>query len=327
MNRIEPLHSLRGAAAIGVVFAHAYGATDLPFEFPRHAPQIGVDIFFAISGFVMMFAHREQFGSKANAASFLRKRAIRIVPLYWLLTLLAVALGIFAPFLFRNTAAFTPEWVIGSLLFIPVSSPDGFTVPVLGVGWTLNYEAIFYVIFAAGMLAPIRYGLPFVVAALIVIVPSYPMSVEFLFGMAVAWTVQSRPEMLRAYRPALMLLVLCAIPATLFVPPEDGFVRAIAWGIPAAALVALIVTAKRAFGGSVLGDASYAIYLVQVFTLPAAFKLFRGLGLDNPFAAIAFAVALTIAAGIVLWYAFEKPALHLLRSATGSRLSPAQTHL
>lgn len=308
VGKNSAIQALRGFAAIGVVFAHAYGRSALPFEFPRHAPQIGVDIFFCLSGYLMLSLHCQGFGELAGSREFVWRRVTRIVPLYWLLTLTAVALAASAPFLFSNTAVFTTSWVIGSLFFLPVASPDGFVVPVIGVGWTLNYEMVFYLLFAIGMLLPLRRGVALIAVSVIALTPFYPMAVQFLFGMAIAWTWQARPQWIQRSAYVLWILALCAVPATIYVGPTDSLVRGLAWGVPAAASVALIVRSNCTFGAipRLLGDASYSIYLIQVFTIPASFKLMSMVGIGG-LSAIGLSIAGTIFAGLVLWRLIEMP--------------------
>ena len=57
----------------------------------------GVDLFFVISGFIMVYTTHGSFGQPGASASFLRRRVIRIVPIYWLYTNVTVLLLAFAP--------------------------------------------------------------------------------------------------------------------------------------------------------------------------------------------------------------------------------------
>jgi exopolysaccharide production protein ExoZ len=104
----------------------------------------GVNLFFVISGFVMVVT-----GTHLSAGDFIRRRIARIVPLYWILTCVIVLRAIVAPNLFKNVVV-TGPYFIKSLLFIPFANPAaGDTLkPILVPGWTLNYEMFFYAIFA-----------------------------------------------------------------------------------------------------------------------------------------------------------------------------------
>lgn len=111
-----------------------------------HGFASGVDIFFVVSGFIMIVS-----ASTDRPGRFMAKRVIRIVPLYWVATFIFLILH-------RRTAILsTPleQWrdVLLSLLFVPhYSSTDpGEIYPYLVPGWTLNLEMFFYVLFAAGL--------------------------------------------------------------------------------------------------------------------------------------------------------------------------------
>ncbi|MBA3897949.1 MAG: acyltransferase, partial [Sphingomonadaceae bacterium] len=109
-----------------------------------HVGSFGVDIFFVLSGFII--AHV----TARDPRGFAAKRLIRVLPLYWLATLAVFAAARAAPALF---AATDPSWLnlARSLLFIPYARPDGVVQPLLFLGWTLNYELLFYAIFALAL--------------------------------------------------------------------------------------------------------------------------------------------------------------------------------
>ena len=134
-DELISIQFLRGLAAFLVMFAHAQSETvqkfgaeayrqiDLPGGF-------GVDIFFVISGFIMVYASQGLFGQPGAAAEFMKRRVIRIVPLYWFYTTAMVA----ATLLFAdrlNSAAFEPYNAIMSYLFIPAMAPKGEIAPIL----------------------------------------------------------------------------------------------------------------------------------------------------------------------------------------------------
>ena len=81
--------------------------------------QAGVDIFFVISGFIMWVTTHDR---RTTPLQFLTNRIVRIVPLYWLLTLTVAAACLIAPSLFRGVVL-APEHVVKSLFFIPTSNP------------------------------------------------------------------------------------------------------------------------------------------------------------------------------------------------------------
>ena len=100
-NKIDSIQILRFLAAFSVMMVH------LPlFGFGAW----GVDIFFVISGFIMMYV------TESNERNFLVKRIIRIVPLYWMLTMGVFSIAIFFPNLLNNTSA-NLEHLIKSLFY------------------------------------------------------------------------------------------------------------------------------------------------------------------------------------------------------------------
>ncbi len=145
------LQILRAAAALAVALVHlandavtsggdpagivARIAAAMPWE-------AGVDVFFVISGFVIVHASGKLFGRPGGWRVFMQRRLTRIVPLYWAVTtafLLMLLLDRHA----INAAIGGPAYLVASYVFLPVARPDHVLQPPLGLGWTLNYEMFF----------------------------------------------------------------------------------------------------------------------------------------------------------------------------------------
>ena len=150
---------LRGIAALAVVLWHAsrylgpYGTGTGGLLFAP-ASAMGVDLFFLISGFIMVHTTRHVPGTWRDVAEFAIKRATRIWPA-WLLAL-GATLAIKAQSDFFTDPVMR-NWLLHSVLFLPTGGapadhPPTYGLPVLGVGWTLNYEMHFYASFAATLL-------------------------------------------------------------------------------------------------------------------------------------------------------------------------------
>ena len=321
MKTLLSIQYLRGGAALAVVLFHALQWESGGFEVGR----AGVDVFFVISGVIMWLITAD---GAARPGAFLWRRVTRVAPLYWLATLGVAALALAWP-------AFLPEVLLGwrhlglSLAFIPHFDPRGRPFPLLPPGWTLTYEAAFYLIFAAALLVPKRRRATAITAALFAIVaagfllsdPAYilganPMLLEFAAGV---W-LGKRLETGRLPGPrwgftlaALGVGAYAALEATHFV---NELWRPLLWGAPAAAIVAgaLCLEARGAVPRSgaleTLGDASYAIYLVH---LPATALIAHTLGYGRPALFIPAALAASIAAGLICRAWVEKPLLRLLR--------------
>jgi exopolysaccharide production protein ExoZ len=163
------LQALRAIAAWLVVADHALvavtrGEQSNPITSLAWAlGDIGVYIFFVISGFIMVHICWDDFGLPGAAQNFMRRRIIRIVPLYWLATLGAVVFHKISGN--DGLPAGWPEF-LQSLLFIPYYSENVGWAPILRQGWTLNYEMMFYAIFAVALTFPRKMALPGIAVAL-----------------------------------------------------------------------------------------------------------------------------------------------------------------
>jgi peptidoglycan/LPS O-acetylase OafA/YrhL len=163
------LQTLRAIAAWLVVADHALlDLTHSELQKPVTSVawalgNIGVYVFFVISGFIMVHICWDEFGRRGAAGNFLRRRIIRIVPLYWLATIAALAFHKVS--VTHGAEAGWPE-LVRSLLFVPYQDEDGGWAPILPQGWTLNYEMMFYAIFAAALAFRRQIALPVIGGAL-----------------------------------------------------------------------------------------------------------------------------------------------------------------
>jgi peptidoglycan/LPS O-acetylase OafA/YrhL len=326
------IQALRAVAALMVLFAHVYPHL-LRFgpdpNFPNFvAGAGGVDLFFVISGFVMIYASERLFGRPNAVPIFLGRRIARIVPLYWAATASVVIL--IAP-------ATSTEAIIASLLFWWPSSSTGF--PVLSVGWTLNIEMFFYAIFAVALLAGKRLWVFCMASAIIILclllspvtIPlnrfCNPMIIEFVFGMglAVLYRTGLRLPLWCTLLSVAAGLAVFVVTSPLIIVPASTFPRQYGWGVAAALIVfgtalSSRPSPKNSFGFVFLGDVSYALYLTHniAFSLLGTYAL--GLGFNALHhvwmsAAMMMTIAVAIAAGVHLW--FEKPITTFLQRQTG----------
>jgi len=243
----------------------------------------GVDVFFVISGFVMARSGVRLADAPRPALAFLAGRARRIVPLYWLLTALKLALAVAVPAAALHTAP--DAWNgVASFLFIPSRNGLGLVRPVLPVGWTLEFEVFFYLLFALMLAARWRLAwiiVPLGVAALAAFFrqPDWPapcillngLVMEFALGIGVARLAARRNFLAPAPGAVLAGIGLAA----LLVLPLAGNWRFLVWGLPAAAMLLGALALEACFAARMprwliwAGDSSYAIYLVHPFIVPA----------------------------------------------------------
>ena len=130
---------LRAASATLVVLFHAGRSYDLSIPVGEGR----ISLFFIVSGFIFWWITT---GSSASPKLFLLRRLARLVPLYWLVTLIlfcGAALGL------SHHGPISYDHLVKSLLFIPHFARDGQIFPVLIPGWTLVYEMFFCFAFAA----------------------------------------------------------------------------------------------------------------------------------------------------------------------------------
>lgn len=122
-----------GASLVG----HRYGV--MPLLGLTEFGYSGVHLFFVISGLIIYYVHRTELGDVRSAPRYFGKRLVRIYPFYWIVLL---ALG--GGKLFGDDTSL--ERILDNAFFF---SPWGKTL-IIAVAWTLAYELVFYVMFAAG---------------------------------------------------------------------------------------------------------------------------------------------------------------------------------
>ena len=338
-RQIANLQVLRGIAALLVVTFHVQPLLNAFYgrSLHSHFGVVGVDIFFVLSGFVMFYAHPAP--QPAAIPRFLALRCLRIVPLYWLATLVIVAVYLvgFRPVGLHHLG---PPIVLQSLLFVPTSFPDGRHDLILTVGWTLMFELFFYAAFAAtfalrsleksflilGAVFVALSGMGQVVHRLPFLFDFYtsPIMLEFLYGAALAllylrWS-RPAPGWLAAVGSGLMVAGLAVVVWQDFagVPiPHKHAARFVLLGLPAFLVVAGALAMER--GGWVLGrrwllalgGASYALYLFHPLLLHIAVKGSARIMPHHPLVAAMLSVSLCIMLAIALHRWVEQPLLAL----------------
>ncbi|UVK44024.1 acyltransferase [Mesorhizobium sp. AR07] len=348
---------LRAIAATSVALRHAqHDAATLELQagstFQAWNPipwSAGVDVFFVISGLIMVHSSRQLFAKAGGARLFLSRRIARIVPLYWSVTTLYLGVALLSP-TFLNQSYINLRFVIESYLFIPAARPDGIVQPVYELGWTLNYEMLFYVLFAAAIVLPMRWAVAVLLTTLAGMVVAgrlaaplseplafwtNPIILEFAFGATIgimcAWGL--RPSgFIRACVAGTGLAALML--AAAFPEISIDFSRPLVYGVPAALIVwsAALAPSERgheslaARWGAGVGDASYALYLLHPFVIRAMRIIFWRTGLIvllGPWAFIVLALATTFGVALITYRWFEKPltrhARRLLGVGAGAR--------
>jgi len=320
---IENLQTLRAFAAINVIVFHvisissSYGMPTEHLLFLQGWGASGVDIFFVISGFVMLHT---QMRKKRNVATFYASRIIRIVPIYWFVTSVFVAL-VFIPGVYRELTV-TPGWVVSSYFF--VSQPVTGAFPLNGVGWTLEWEMLFYLVFGASLVfRSWKASVVFTFVALCVVsyVSGHLLVFEFFGGMVIAGIYN-----FRKFGPLLgggvflggvMLLLLSLYEGmTMWDMREAGLDRFFVWGIPAFLIVFGCIASPQISSPKTqfLGDASYSIYLVQSLSVPGFYRLVGMWPIEVNYDVLAvICLAVSVFGGVVMHLLIERPMNRALR--------------
>ncbi|WP_336844182.1 acyltransferase [Serratia nevei] len=308
---------LRGIAVMMVVVYHVLlkaqllGLTTTSFSIGA----AGVDLFFIISGFIMVYI---TFGKSYSTCYFLKKRFVRIVPLYWILSFVAAVVFILQPSLVNAHNGETT--IVGSFTLLPVSGK----VMLLAVAWTLQYEFLFYFIFSI--------FLPFInkrylLASLTIIAftllgfkengnyiinfLSNPITLEFIYGI-IAFFILRKTTL-----NSLVCIMLGALIFYAFHSFDIGLEqRYIGYGVPMLFIFLGVASIKNDNGIvnlkplkalAYIGDASYSIYLTHIFSISITVLLLRKANLlSSSLLFIALSITLSLLAGLMCYELVEK---------------------
>jgi peptidoglycan/LPS O-acetylase OafA/YrhL len=333
--KLASIQYLRGVAAIGVVLSHAAASLIdrehalIAFEFGSY----GVDLFFVISGFIMFYTTADD---TMKPSQFFQRRLIRILPLYYLLTTVAFALAVAIPGAV-NTLTSKPVDYLLSLLFVPFFNEKSHAIqPVLGMGWTLNYEMFFYLVFGVALVVSRgarMLGCLAIFAALavggtflsttnpILLVYTNPITLEFVLGMAIGYAVvvhaAQLPRILLGLAAASIVIVGLHVGA--FAPGawSGAMPRFLVAGVPCAAIVGGAVWVERSLPWRdvpallLVGDASYSLYLSHGLVLGVVrrfwARLFDVSQLGTHVAFMWFGTAIAMAASFAIYLLAERP--------------------
>ncbi len=341
-RRYENIQALRGIAALLVFCAHLagaerdYGGGVVLLPALTQVGQTGVDLFFLISGFVMVHVSGGERGP-GTAAQFMVNRAGRIYPLYWAVTVALLILFAGKAFLFNEDTPIANP--VASFLLTPQNG-----LPIVNVGWTLIHEMYFYAVFALFLLAPPRW-MPAAIILWTALVAAgghlsidannpwakvalSPYTFEFIAGCAIAFIIKAGAT--RFAWPALIagIAALAVVSVSMFEAqyPDiliDASRRIIAFG-PAYGLMLYGAVALETTGRLSpprwlvsMGDASYALYLVHIPVFLVVGKLSGLTGFSGPtFNALLIAAfaASALATTFAAHHAVEKPALRASKS-------------
>ncbi|MCE2964188.1 MAG: acyltransferase [Alphaproteobacteria bacterium] len=315
-ERILFIEQLRAIAVLCVVAAHTlyelrhFGlAGDELRKAFNHIPfHYGVDLFFVISGFIMMYTFGEKFGQKGVVRDFMLRRLIRIVPAYWVYTTLFLFALIIVPGV-ADRAQFDGLHYLTSLLFLPYLSDTQGISPLLSIGWSLNYELYFYIFFAIGLAFMRGLGIAVVVMCCALsfifaqtLLPFGALQLVFAKDYLFIFLLGMLCFFVHGNKRGTLVLFFIFLAASLLSFYLGINSHALKIGCLAAALFLMygfFVTNPRESFFTSIGTLSYIIYLSHAFVLETLSRVFLKIFGDSALSAVSYTITVFVAA--VMW--------------------------
>ena len=336
-KNLSGIEASRGIAATLVILYHAAVHLNRALTAPRLMAALqfghsGVDFFFVISGFVILFAHRRDLNNPRQLKRYVERRATRVLPTYWI----ALCISIFGIGLSGHPMPSIRQ-VFVSVSLLPLDQPL-----ILDIAWTLRFELVFYCMFAL-LIVSRRMGVAvmalwFGAAALACFGVAKPnwlpdefynaFNLEFLFGMGaavavtkiIAWRV---PAILLLLAVGVGLFTASAVFEDTYVLNGYGSLARLAYGLPAAMVVTGVARASQVGWLRIptvlraLGSASYSMYLFQFFFIGAAWQvlIIANRWVEMPLAAKFAVLSLSaVVGGVLVSRTVEHPIIRFMRS-------------
>lgn len=346
--RLHNIQALRGVAALLVTLSHLliierkYSSDQVVGEWIELG-MIGVDLFFVISGFIMVhiaWSFKRGFGA---VCEYLFARVTRIYPLYWLVTGATFIVWLWRPEIVFSSMAGQPD-MLKSVLLIPDDR-----LPFFAIGWTLIHEMFFYLVFAIALFFKPKFMLPFLAIWAIALgvgilngihstsplleILFNPLSYEFLLGAFAAWILKmyNAPLAKTALALGIVLSVTCLVVA---LDRHNGMPstftdRAILFSVPCTFIVyglSAIEIHGKVFSEALskLGDWSYSLYLTHIMSLSLLGRVWRKIEQPGIWDNVIVLIIMPIFAIFVSWVCYrwaEKPMLNMAKKMRG-RLFP-----
>ena len=333
------IQALRGIAALMVLFFHMLPHWDLaPILSTTNVVTrwgfSGVDIFFALSGFVV-FRSAQRSIPVHGIWAFIRKRLLRIYLGYWPVLLI---IGVVTVFVYHDSLPPFRKALFSALLFYP-NIWDNWLAPA----WSLTMEIYFYLWVALIALLPKRHQIKAIVTVVMLLsawgigwlvtdramvfngqqplrYELTALGVEFLGGALLAGAYNTQARLFRTPRvtiPLCLLLMTAGIGVGTTSPYFDRveIMRAASFGIMGISALVLALTLEQTRFKPpswlvALGNISFSLYLLHTFLLDASGRIRSSVSLESPSALLLFMLALPVIIVLLsgLWYRWvEKP--------------------
>jgi exopolysaccharide production protein ExoZ len=338
-GKLLPLELCRFLAAVLVACLHAGASINKWYGYDIREVRnfsAGVDFFFVLSGFVMIYAHWHDIGRPDRVKRYCAKRFLRIYPPYWVITALIVTIYLLDPSYGDENRRDLAK-LFCSIFLLPYTSQ-----PVIGQAWTLVHEMFFYGLFSLVIIFGRKALFGFVVWAICILLwqaphindyqsdPLFafpvsfylsPYNIEFIFGVGIGLLVRG------GWHYLSRTLALCGITlfvlALIFVDYRivGDLVARLAFS--AAAAIAVLglaslpwrIPVRLAATMVILGAASYPLYLVHpmIETVVIHVLLKFGSAHVSPWVVMVILVSSAIVGGLLFAYGVERPLNRILQ--------------
>ncbi len=323
------IQHMRAMAAILVVIHHAawkgtqYSTNPLDGFIVGN---IGVDLFFIISGYIMCFTSDKK---RIRFSEFITARVIRIIPLYWILTSVALAIYFILPEKVNSSGGETN--IFASYFLYPISGKY-----LIQNGWSLSYEFYFYFIFAIGASLAFlgKYTITVMILSVFVALGFFvsfdsttynfltnQLLAEFIMGM-LAFLVLKKYSI---PRKVSFILLIASVTWIIYLNIGKGFgIRILDYGVACwlffVAYLSLekdlirMNTSQLSLFFQALGNSSYSLYLFHPFVLTLMSIIMVKLGLEQyGYVFITILVTCSVIGGHLCFLLLEKPLTAFLK--------------
>ena len=306
-SNLKLIQLLRGIASLLVVLMHATGNIAGGhylggfFNFGG----AGVDIFFVLSGFIITYTSNIFSAKKSVFSLFLKRRFVRIFPVYWIICTVFLAIHIALPSFYRTHYDFTVSNLFNTYFLLPGHQM------INGVSWSLSYEIFFYILFSMAFLIRQKTVIVLFLISYVSLILMfslfnhnlegaykwvsfffYPMITEFFMGILAALVIPKLPV---SFALPFLIIGSCtfigfgiysniwgvSVPGHFgnVVPVFGHFGRVVLFGIPSFFIIvgmvkyelSRLINLHNIF--ILMGQASYSLYLIHLPILAAGLKI------------------------------------------------------
>jgi len=347
---------MRALAVISVIYNHAMiidrdgkfnPSAQVNFLFLRHWTSIGLDLFFVISGLIMTIVVKSYMKKPSGWFNFFIKRMIRIIPLYWLYSIIVYG----ERFIIKHPV--TGGEIAKTILFFPILAAKNVILPIIGQGWSLTYEMYFYSIIVIFLFLKIKNIFPYLLGLLIALaLAGYylnppdvllkfvctPILIEFALGVAIGVAYNSAVANFQKLNKKLikrlsvvvgvigLVLMLSSMnldsdhistPFYVITDQHTAMLRSLIWGLPCGLFVLGILFMELLFDINIpkvlikVGDASFSGYLTHILVILVIGKAFERFNLLNGDVFVIVATLAATVASLPLYTYVEKPLLNI----------------